>query len=36
MDDETYRTKETVTEELGESRQPTVEDLLELCRELQD
>ncbi len=34
MDDETFGTKEIVTEELGESRQPTVEDLLELCREL--
>ena len=34
MDDEIYRSKETVTNENDESRQPTVEDLLELCREL--
>lgn len=34
MDDETYWTEETVTHEGEESRQPTVEDLLELCREL--
>jgi hypothetical protein len=34
MDDESYWTDETVTREDEESRQPTVEDLLELCREL--
>ena len=34
MDDETYLTEETVTHEGEESRQPTVQDLLELCREL--
>lgn len=34
MDDEAYGTHETVNEEGPESRQPTVEDLLELCREL--
>ena len=34
MDDEAYGTRETVTHEGEESRQPTVEDLLELCREL--
>lgn len=34
MDDEAYGTCETVTHEGEESRQPTVEDLLELCREL--
>ena len=33
MADEAYRSKEEVTHD-GESRQPTVEDLLELCREL--
>lgn len=34
MDDETYWTEESVTHNGPESRQPTVEDLLELCREL--
>ena len=34
MDDETYWSEETVTSEGLESRQPTVEDLLDLCREL--
>lgn len=34
MDDESYGTHETVTHEGEESRQPTVEDLLDLCREL--
>lgn len=34
MDDETYWSEETVTHEGAESRQPTVEDLLEICREL--
>ena len=34
MDDEAYWSEETVTNEGAESRQPTVEDLLELCREL--
>lgn len=34
MDDEAYWSEETVTNEDAESRQPTVEDLLELCREL--
>lgn len=34
MDDDTYWTEETVTNYAEESRQPTVEDLLELCREL--
>lgn len=34
MDDKAYGTCETVTHEGEESRQPTVEDLLELCREL--
>jgi hypothetical protein len=29
MDDEIYRSKETVTNENDESRQPTVEDFLE-------
>ncbi len=33
MDAEQYRSEETVTDD-RESRQPTVEDLLELCREL--
>ena len=34
MDDEIYRSKEIVTNEDEESRQPTVEDLLALCREM--
>jgi hypothetical protein len=34
MDDETCWSEEAVTNEGAESRQPTVEDLLELCREL--
>lgn len=34
MDDEAYGSHETVTNDGLESRQPTVEDLLELCREL--
>jgi hypothetical protein len=34
MDDESYGTHETVTHDGEESRQPTVEDLLDLCREL--
>ena len=33
MDDEAYWSEETVTNDGAESRQPTVEDLLELCRE---
>lgn len=34
MADEIYWSEETVTNDGPESRQPTVEDLLELCREL--
>lgn len=34
MADETYGSEETVTNDGPESRQPTVEDLMELCREL--
>jgi hypothetical protein len=34
MDDDAYGSEETVTNDGPESRQPTVEDLLELCREL--
>ena len=34
MDDEVHRPDETVSEEGEESRQPTVEDLLALCRDL--
>mgnify|MGYP001450444710 CR=1 FL=1 len=34
MDEEKYRSKEIVTNEDEESRQPTVEDLLALCREM--
>ncbi|WP_395734812.1 hypothetical protein [Prosthecobacter sp.] len=34
MDDDEHGTHESVTHEGAESRQPTVEDLLDLCREL--
>lgn len=34
MDDEIYRSEEIVTNDVDETRQPTVEDLLDLCREL--
>ena len=34
MDDDIYRSEEIVTNDSDETRQPTVEDLLDLCREL--